>query len=402
MPSIARSLRVACATTLLAVATSATSASAAPVTVNLRIEGSSATLYEGPITTDARTITAPDGSSPPVTGPHPCDYKDNGSNGGFGPSLGTPTTAVYDAAQKLGIGFGATWYSSQNDFFVTQVGSDVNQSSGSFASWGFAVGYTTSSVGGCQIGLSPGSDVLWAYDYFNKAHLLKLTGPATAQVGQPAVVNVTDGQSGQPISGASVGSTSTDAAGNAGVVFTSTGMQSLKASRSDSVRSNRLDVCVHNGNDGTCGTSAPAPGTATPTSPVPPPTGKALPVRRAHVTLRGLRFGQVFGRRHRPRLMEGTVDPGTTGISAVRLRLEGIRHGRCRDYDPATGTFRRRPCGIGRARWVTVGHGTEFSLLLPGALAPGRYVLDVQAVDGAGHAEAFFVPGRNRFVFVVR
>src|SRR3712207_1248180 len=91
-----------CATALACAAT----ASATPVTVNLRVEGSAQTVYEGTVTTDARTITANDGT------PHPCTYRDNGSNTSFDPTGGTPTTALYDLATAQGLPFGAQWYDS--------------------------------------------------------------------------------------------------------------------------------------------------------------------------------------------------------------------------------------------------------------------------------------------------
>src|SRR3954468_6921368 len=65
---------------VLALLVSASVAAAAPVTVNLRIEGRAATLFEGPVTTDADPALA----TPSSGGPHPCDVKDNGANGGVG------------------------------------------------------------------------------------------------------------------------------------------------------------------------------------------------------------------------------------------------------------------------------------------------------------------------------
>ncbi len=61
---------------LLAALAAATSAAAAPVTVNLRIEGSSSTIFEGPVTTDAKTI-----------GGHPCDGTNGGANATPGPTM---------------------------------------------------------------------------------------------------------------------------------------------------------------------------------------------------------------------------------------------------------------------------------------------------------------------------
>jgi hypothetical protein len=51
-----------------------TGAQATPITVNLRVEGSSKTLFEGPVATEGQTFEAPSSK-----GPHPCDYAQNGA-----------------------------------------------------------------------------------------------------------------------------------------------------------------------------------------------------------------------------------------------------------------------------------------------------------------------------------
>ena len=221
---------------------------AVPITINLRVEGSAATLFENPVSTEA--ILPPGISTPSGGGAHPCDVKDNGSNEGFGAAAATPTAALYTAASANGLAFDASWSTAPlNDFFVKQVGSDVNGGAPEFPSWGYAVNYTTAGVGGCQFQLAPGSEVLWAYNYFNLSHLLSLAGPATANAGIPLSVRVIDAQTDQPISGAGIGEVAngvtttiagshlSDANGNASISLTRTGVVTLKATRADSVRS---------------------------------------------------------------------------------------------------------------------------------------------------------------------
>ena len=135
-----------------------------------------------------------------------------------------------------------TWLSTLNgsaslhDFEVTQVGTDVNGGEAEgFPSWGYAVNFTTAEVGGCQIRLAPGSEVLWAYNFFGLPHLLSLAGPASVNADTPFTVHVTDGQTGEVISGAAIGqlvggvtntsasSPTTDASGNATVILTQAG-----------------------------------------------------------------------------------------------------------------------------------------------------------------------------------
>ena len=74
------------------------SAQAAPVTVNLRVEGSTSTIFEGPVTTDGKAIDKGDG-------PHPCD----GTNLGKNPSPGPTMTAALDDAPITG-GWAGTWF----------------------------------------------------------------------------------------------------------------------------------------------------------------------------------------------------------------------------------------------------------------------------------------------------
>ena len=50
--SISRRMSLVIATTLLVLALAVTTAVATPITVNLRIEGSTQTLYEGPVTSN--------------------------------------------------------------------------------------------------------------------------------------------------------------------------------------------------------------------------------------------------------------------------------------------------------------------------------------------------------------
>src|ERR1700730_8758318 len=164
------------------------SAVAAPVTVNVRVEGSTATLFEGAVSAEAPA--APGIATSSSGGPHLCDFSHNGSHEGF-PAIGpTPTAALYDAAIAHGLNFDAKWSKSLNDFFITQVGSDLEGGPPEFPSWGYAVNYTTAEVGGCQFLLASGSEVLWAYNYFNLPHLLKLSTSAGVNVGTPFPAHV--------------------------------------------------------------------------------------------------------------------------------------------------------------------------------------------------------------------
>ena len=389
--------------------------SASQITVNLRVEGSSTTLYEGPITTSAETIQTPSSG-----GAHPCDFASNGSSqsefaDGGNPS-GTPTTALHDAALASGLAFDAKWFGNESkggepgDFFVTKVGPDANGGPPTFPSWGYAVGYTTASVGGCQIALAPGSEVLWAYDYFNLAHLLELSAPASASAGAPFTVHVTDGRTGQPVAGASIGAVAggvtstipasplTDASGNATISLAGTGTLTLKATQPESVRSNGIIVCVHAGNDGSCGTTAPSPRIVSTPSGGAPLTPPAVALRAMII---GIVNGHAYSRRSAPRVLRGIVRVGASGtLRQVRIRLQRHVGRRCLNFDGRREQFvSSRKCAP--ARFFSVGDSESFSYLLPRRLPVGRYVYEIDAVEASGKATRL-VGGVSHVVFRVK
>jgi hypothetical protein len=414
-----------CAASLVVLLAS-TGAQAAPITVNLRVEGSSKTLYEGPVTTEGETFQTPAGEALHEA-PHPCNYAENGhsenekhevfTNGGT--PTATPTSALHHAALSTGLEFNAEWSTSYGDFLVTQVGPDINEDKEPFASWGYAVNDTTAPVGGCQIALAPGNEVLWAYNYFNLKHLLSLTGPTSANEGSPITVHVVDGQTGAPIAGATIGedvagvtttlsgSPTTNAEGNATVALAHTGTVELKATQPESVRSNAIGVCVHNGNDGTCGTqpllyacaasapvsSTPAPSCGGPPVIAPPPAADAA-------VAGGVKAGHVYPRHKGPRILSGLVKvPAGGTLREVRISLQRRVGKRCFAFNGTTETFVRDRCGA--TRFFSVGGSESFSYLLPSSLPKGRYVYDIEAIDDAGVATKL-VPGVSHVVFYVK
>jgi hypothetical protein len=341
-------------------------------------------------------------------GAHPCDVKDNGKNAGEGASAATPTSALYDGAAFAGLPFNASWSTEFNDFFVSQVGSDVNQEVSPFNSWGYAVNYTTANVGGCQFQLAPGSEVLWAYNYFNLVHLLSLSGPATVTAGVPFSVRVTDGQTGEPISQAAIGEDdrgvtttipsgpSTNANGEATIVLTRRGSVTLKATRTDSVRSNGLVACVHSVNDGSCGTTvAQESGVSTSTSNGQPPAGSDV------AEIVGIKSGHVYPRRAAPRVLRGAVKvPAGDTLRQTRIRLERRHDGHCFNFSGSRVSFvRARKCGT--ASFFSVGATESFSYLLPTRLPVGRYVYDMDAVENTGKITKL-VSGVSHIVFRVK
>jgi hypothetical protein len=345
----------------------APAALAAPVTVNLRIEGKTSTIFEGPVTTDAKTLTKD------ASGPHACD----GTNGGANPTPGpTMTSALDDGAIAGGFTWDGTWFSF-GDFGIDRIGPDASTST---EFWGYAYNWQSSQVGGCQQQVSTGDDVLFGFDYFSKSALLRLSGPATAEADQPVRVTVVDGQSGSPVAGALVGGSVTGPDGQATVTFSATGVQRLKAERADALRSNALSVCVHRGNDGTCGATGPGGAAGTPG---PGAGGAPADTRGAAASFVGIADGQRFTRRRAPRLLRGTVDPGAAGIHLVRFRLRRAVGARCWFYSAAQERFRRGSCA---ADWFLyrLGDRPSWEYLLPSRVGPGHYVLTVRVMDRWG------------------
>jgi hypothetical protein len=410
-------------------------AQAAPITVNLRVEGSSKTLYEGPVTTEGETFQTPAGEALHEA-PHPCNYAENGhsenekhevfTNGGT--PAATPTSALHNVARLIGLEFNAEWSASYGDFFVTQVGSDVNEDEEPFASWGYAVNDTTAPVGGCQIALAPGNEVLWAYNYFNLKHLLSLTGPASANEGSAITVHVVDGQTGAPIVGATIGediagttttlpgTPTTNAEGNATVTLAHTGTVELKATQPESVRSNAIGVCVHNGNEGACGTAPIFYACATPSVAVPAcytcaTASVAVPACVGPVvvtpqpgadiaTIKGLENGHRYSRRKGPRILQGVVQvPASGTLKQVRISLQRREGKRCSVFSGTKESFVRAHCDT--TRFFSAGDSESFSYLLPSSLPPGRYVYDIEALNNSGNLTKL-VPGVSHVVFYVK
>ena len=322
---------------------------AAPATVQLRVEGATTTLFEGPVTTDGKTITKD------ASGPHPCD----GTNGGANPASGpTMTSALDDGQQAGGYSWDGTWFTF-GDFGVNRIGPDA-QTTTQF--WGYTLNFTQVTMGGCQIRVQTGDQVLFAYDLFSKQHLLKLTGPSAAAVGQPVTVRVMDGANDSPLANVSVAGATTGADGTAQVTFDSPGVRRIKAERADSIRSNALSIAVGAAGQATAHAVARLADRTAP-----------------RVSLTSLRPNARY--RRGPRLLAGSVaDAG--GILQSYFRLRRTARGGCSWYSAKRERF-SRPRSCRRARFNRVGVSGRFSYLLPERLPRGRYLLELKALDRA-------------------
>jgi hypothetical protein len=161
---------------------------------------------------------------------------------------------------------------------------------------------------------------------------------------------------------------------------------------------------VHAGSDGNCGTHAPS-NSVTPTSNTGANTGGVASFVNRYTgpfalvaSATGLLDGHVYARGRGPRVLSGTI-LAHSPVSAVSLELRRRHRGVCSAYDGTSERFRRARCGSGS--FFGVSSNGVFSYLLPAALGPGRYVLDVQASDVAGNRTTL-ARGTSRLVFYVR
>jgi hypothetical protein len=371
-------LRIWACAVLVALLACAT-AQAAPVTVNLRVEGASSTIFEAPVTTDGKQIDK-------GGGPHQCDGTSASPPLPPGPTM---TSALDDASIAAGFSWEAQWFDfgGSADFFITKIGADAADAANF---WGTVLGYQPTSVGGCQQQVVNGDLVLFAFGGGTEP-LLQLNGSNRAVVGQSTTVTVTDGRNSQPVAGATLsglpGTSGPD--GQVSVAFDSPGVKRLKASLPGTIRSNTLEVCVEQPGANTCAGFVPTLSVA-PNS----VQDSAAPVARIS--------GPVNGRKYRrgPRLLKGSVGDDPSGIREVKIALRRHVRGRsCQWWSGRRERFVGTHCK--KVFFFAIGSNRNWSYLLPRALPPGRYVLDVKAFDGRRNRDEKFVTGKNRSEFEV-
>jgi hypothetical protein len=225
-------------------------ASADPTVVTVRVEGATRTIFEGPVVTDAHPITTE------ASGTQPCDGTDELVDPP--PAYPTAISALDDAAAAGAF----TWdgvYIFIGAYPITRIAEDWADQPGAAnprdGLWNVLINYDQwrgYGISNCQERVHFGDQLLFALIPPDRGFrgFLKLTGPGIARAGRPITVTVTQGQTGKPIEGATVGpvdnaaGATTDANGQARVTFQHSGLKGLKAELPDAIRSNRLGVLV--------------------------------------------------------------------------------------------------------------------------------------------------------------
>jgi hypothetical protein len=380
---------------------------AAPINVNVRIEGREETLFEATIPVSIHPIKASSDSEQ-----RNCDGINELDPGNVVPAA-TPTLASVEAMESIGESFDGQWYPGFGDYFITRWGPDA-QDTVAGAYWGVLVNQSYTSVGGCQSQLNENDEVLWIWDAFKSRPTLALypteahygEGPrpttAIAHLGQPFPVEVVafpDGGEGvpgdrpsragsSPYAGAKVApvttspkgfqrantaspeTVSTNSEGKATFVFTTPGIHRIKATvgapgaETTAVRSNGLRVCVPAA-FGDCGEASPTSATLGP----PAPGGSA-----ANPT------GPGVARISKPRLDRGKLAQGKVGVSWKLL-------------DPGPGirgwTISSKTVGGAKARFVVRARGgkqTSATIRLP---LGATYRLRLLLTDVAGRTTSY-------------
>jgi hypothetical protein len=320
----------------------------APAKVTVRVVGPSSTLAAATLTTTTKPVVK-DGIAA-----HAC------SGTSAAGALEQATHGKWTASYFSGLGYAVDTIGG-----VKPAGFDY---------WTLWIDGKASMTGLCDSELQPGDQVLefvchdaTAPDYACKNRPLALIGPkGRVRPGHAfgvRVVTLKDDGTTVPAPGVTIhGGASpvkADANGRAQVVLAA-GESALRATRAGDVPSAPLD-CAIGSKDGSCGSSDR--------------TAPSLAVA-------GIKAGETFAAKHAPRELRGVArDPG--GVT-VALRLTRRAGKRCATFDAKRGAF--RACNPAkRAPLFDVGSKVRWSYLLPAKLAPGAYVLDVRATDGAGN-----------------
>jgi len=388
-----------------------TALAAGPATVTVRVEGfSGVTLLPQTQVTTSTTPIAVEGGACSGT-----------SAGG----------ALYDAIH-------GDWEAREESEGVAILGIDGVDlppfGTGDYAYWSLWVNNEFATSGACSEELGPNADVVFVGQCFALGpecptsasapnHFLTATAPTPSSVNVGQSVSVTIGSintesgvheatlpAGVTVAAGTV-SVSPGEGGLAKLCFATAGTYVLQAHAPDSVPSDPYTIMV-NGNDGTCGTSVGSSSTSNGSSTsagnsatsgsggvagvssARPYTGPYALVADAS----GLIDGHSYGRGRAPRLLAGSI-LAHSAVSSISLKLRREYRGRCYAYNGTKEHFLPARCGGGSL--FKVSSDDSYSYLLPAALAPGRYVLDIQASDVAGNRTTL-ARGTSRIVFYVR
>jgi hypothetical protein len=390
---------------LAAVALAICASSAEATTVSVRVSA------VGPTSLPRTTVTMP--ATAPQQDGHDC--------------AATTAGAALDGAVGSS-NWVAHWNSSFNELVLDSIYGEAHPF-GSHLFWSVYIDGKSALDGLCNVDVAQGdyAQLVALCDPYDPptdgspcfGEPLQLTAPATAAPGSAPTVTVTESQTDintgvttiVPSAGATVTAGSshatTDGAGQAAVPLPGRGPVTITATKGTRVDDSAV-TCVSDGADGFCGSSQPGD-PAPPTPPAAPCVHNGddglcgtADHRATYGFIKSIHEHQHFRKGHGPRELQGTSDPDPSGLKDVQLRLTRNDGGRCSTFTGEKLRFTAmKRCGAKRGTWFSIGSKADWTYLLPKALGRGRYVLDLRTVDGAGNADVTLARTRNRVVFFV-
>ena len=372
----------------------------APAQVTVRVEGLSETKLPPTVVTTTTNPVVKDGN----------------------PADSCPGASALGALDLATAGnWSGPWEAKYNQYSIFTIEGETHEFEESASAnyfWSFWLNDKESELGACETELQPADRVLLFPSCYGTAcptpepTPLEIEAPTTANVGEATAVSVKQynakGEA-SPAIGASVigggAGATTDSQGHATLKFFGAGTYTLSvngaAAGPPAVRT-ETTICVHNGNDGTCGTQLLS-ACATESVPSGGCGGPLLvaPQQSAVTALAGgVKAGHVYSKRKAPRILKGVVTvPAGGALKEVRIGLERRSGKRCFAFDGSRERFVKSRCGA--ARFFSVGDTESFSYLLPAALPAGHYVYDIEAVDASGRATKL-VAGVSHVAFYVK
>jgi len=375
-----------------------------PADVTVRVEGDADTLVARAAVRTTTTPVVKDGNPA-----HAC----------------TGTSAAGALEQSTAGAWSGPWSDSFGGAYTVAAIRGESHAFGSGRYWSIFVNDVPASFGVCGLELQDGDALLFAPvpESGTPPNPLVLAGvPARATPGQALTVTVTrvvttfdpvtyvPSTVREPVAGATVAgaaSATTGADGRAQVTIDQRGAGTLRATKAGEIRSSSEALCVTDGADGSCGTTAAGAPELAVAAAVCQTAGDdglcgTADRRAALAKILSISERQRFGRGRGPRTLRGSVAGDPSGLRDVRLRLTRTDAGRCQTFDARRERFvALARCGAARGRWFSVGDRADWTYLLPRALTRGRYVLDVETRDGAGNRDTLLQRTRNRVVFFV-
>jgi hypothetical protein len=358
---------------------------AAPATVTVEVEGLSETKLPP---TQVTTTTNP-------------VVKNNKEGNPEGSCSGTSAAGALQLATAGN--WSGPWSGKYSQYEIFTIEGETHQfEEGSKANyyWSFWLNDQEATTGACEAELGAGDRVLFFPACYGEAcppspTPLGIEAPTSADAGESVAVTVKQyNAKGEalPAAGATVsgGGTSamTDSQGHAAMRFSGDGTYTLEATGSPEALTpgvrTETAICVHEGNDGTCGTKVPAPpGVVGPLGGQPIVNATPPPVS---AKIAGVSSGHIYTRGKSPRVLKGTVTVPTGALLRdVEISLKRRYRGRCFQFSGRRGRFVAIKCGKSAA-FFSVGAKPSFSYLLPAHLPRGRYTYKVEAVNGDGQA----------------